>query len=153
MKLAERDLVLDVQAEGDQWLRLGPELASAPSPLRIVIDHAGRPPVGDGPRSEAFQALLRLADREGVAVKLSGPMRYSRRPPPYDDVDPFVAAVVRAFGARRLVWGSDWPFLRVDRRVDYAPMLACLGRAIPSAADRRTILSATTARLFGFASG
>jgi predicted TIM-barrel fold metal-dependent hydrolase len=147
-KLAERDLVLDVQAEGEQWMRLAPMLRSAP--VRVVVDHAGRPRPQDGVNAPGFRALLALADTGRVAVKLSGAMRYSQRPPPYADVDRFVSRLVQAFGAKRLVFGSDWPFLRVDRRVDYLPMLALLARAVPSAAERRTILASTAARWFGF---
>ena len=147
-KLAERDLVLDIQAEGEQWTRIAAIVRSFP--VRVVVDHAGRPRPQDGVNAAGFRALLALADTGRVAIKLSGAMRYSLRPPPYGDVDPFVARLVRAFGAERLVFGSDWPFLRVDRRVDYLPQLALLARAVPSAADRRTILAKTPARWFGF---
>jgi predicted TIM-barrel fold metal-dependent hydrolase len=148
-RLADRDLVLDLQGEGDQWQRIAPAVTSVP--VRIVVDHAGRPRPEDGVDAPGFRALLGMARSGRVAVKLSGPMRYSRREPPYGDVDPFVAAIVREFTPRNLVWGSDWPFLRVDRRFDYAPMLALLGRAVASASDRRAILSTTPARWFGFA--
>ena len=147
-KLADRDLVLDLQAEGEQWTRIAPIVRSIP--VRVVIDHAGRPRPQDGVNAPGFKALLALADTGRVAVKLSGAMRYSQRPPPYTDVDRFVSRIVRAFGAKRLVFGSDWPFLRVDRRVDYLPKLALLARAVPSAADRRAILVSTPARWFGF---
>lgn len=147
-RLAERDLVCDIQAEGEQWSAIAPALAQVP--VRIVIDHAGRPRPELGLHAEGFKALLGLADNGRTVVKLSGPTRYSLCEPPYGDVDRFVTAIVRAFTPQRLVWGSDWPFLRERRRIDYAPMLAQLARGVPDARDRRTILAVTPQRWFGF---
>ena len=116
-RLADRDLVLDVQCEGDQFVPIAKALVDVP--VRVVVDHLGRPRPERGVGAAGFRALLGMADSGRVAVKLSGPMRCSREPPPYRDVDPFVAALLREFSAKRLVWGSDWPFLRSDRRLDY----------------------------------
>jgi predicted TIM-barrel fold metal-dependent hydrolase len=75
-------------------------------------------------------------------------MRYAQRPPPYRDVARFVHAIVREFTPQRLVWGSDWPFLRTDRRCDYGPLLAVLARAVPDPSGRRAVLASTPARWF-----
>ena len=52
-------------------------------------------------------------------------------------------------GPGRLVWGSDCPFLRIDRRVDYGPMLAQLAAWVLDTRQRRRILVDTPADLFG----
>ncbi len=150
-RLADRDLLLEVQAEADQWVPIAKALATAP--VRIVVDHMGRPRPEDGVNAPGFRALLRIVASERAIVKLSGPMRCSRTPAPYDDLRPFVSALVRECTPKRLVWGSDWPFLRCDRRIDYGPLLALLGRWLPSAHDRRVVLAATPARWFGFDAG
>lgn len=147
-RLADRDLVLDVQSEGDQFVPIAKALADAP--VRVVVDHLGRPRPEQGVGTAGFRALLGMAGSGRVAVKLSGPMRCSRKTAPYRDLDPFHSALLREFSASRLVWGSDWPFLRSDRRFDYGPMLAWLARAIPRASDRRAILATTPALWFGF---
>ena len=147
-RLADRGLVCVMQGERAQWVDIAPIVAG--TPVRVVVDHCGRPDVAAGVGSPAFAALLRLAETGRVAVKLSGPMRFSLRPPPFEDTDPFYAAVVRTFGPDALMWGSDWPFLRSDRRFDYGPSLAHLARVVPDAAARDRILSATPARWFGF---
>jgi predicted TIM-barrel fold metal-dependent hydrolase len=77
-------------------------------------------------------------------------MRFSRHAPPHADADRFVARLLAHGGPERLVWGSDWPFLRSPRRVDYGPLLAQLVRWVPDAAQRRRILADTPAALFGF---
>ena len=146
-RLADRDLVLDVQAQAGQWSVVAPALAQ--TRVRVVVDHAGRPQPDDGVSAPAFRALLGLARTGRVAVKLSGPMRYSRRAPPYTDASPFVAAILREFTPERLVWGSDWPFLRPERRLDYGPMLAWFLESVPAPAAR-TILATTPRRWFGF---
>jgi predicted TIM-barrel fold metal-dependent hydrolase len=148
-RLADRDLLLDVQSEGDQFVPIAKAIADVP--VRVVVDHMGRPRPEQGVRAAGFRALLGMADSGRVAVKLSGPMRCSLKSAPYRDLDPFRAALLREFSAKRLVWGSDWPFLRTDRRFDYGPMLAWLAHALPRASDRRAILSTTPARWFGFA--
>lgn len=149
-KLADRDLVLDVQGEADQWTHIAPVVASVP--VRVVIDHAGRPDPKRGVNARGFRALLGLSAKGRVAVKLSGPMRYSRAPRPWRDIDSFIEAIVREFTPARLVWGSDWPFLRTERRFDYGPMLATLTRAIAMPRERRTVLATTAAHWFGFGS-
>lgn len=147
-RLADRGMVCAMQGEGAQWIGIAPLVANAPG--RIVIDHCGRPDVHAGVDAPAFAAVLRLADTRRVAVKLSGAMRFSAVDPPYADTDPYYDAVIRAFGPTRLVWGSDWPFLRSARRLDYGPALAHLAHLLPRAADRRQALVATPERWFGF---
>ena len=77
-------------------------------------------------------------------------MRFSARPWPHPDVDRYARKLVAVAGPGRLVWGSDWPFLRIDRRVDYGPHLAQLARWVPDARARRRVLVDTPAQLFGF---
>lgn len=150
-RLADRDLLLDLQGEAEQWSAIAPALAS--SPVRVVVDHLGRPCPESGVDAPGFIALLGLAGSGRVAVKLSGAMRCSRVPAPYQDLDPFVDVLLQAFTPQRLVWGTDWPFLRSERRFDYGPQLTLLHRFVPNPQDRRAILSDTPARWFGYESG
>lgn len=136
-----------VQCEKDQLAEAAPFLLDARVPL--VVDHCGRPDVARGTSQPGFQALLRLG-REGHALKLSGPFRFSRRPAPHDDVEPFIAAAIEAFTPRRCVFGSDWPFVRLPERPEYGATLARLRRWIPDDDERGDVLCATPARLFGF---
>lgn len=145
-RLADRDMTCAIQAEAAQWTTIAPLLARVP--VSVVADHMGRPDPAEGVNAPGFRALLSLAGLGRVAVKVSGPMRFSKRPPPYEDVDPFVTALAHAFTTSALVWGSDWPFLRTDRRFDYAPMLALLARWFPDAGDREAILAETPERWF-----
>lgn len=120
----------------------------------VVIDHMGLPDPETGPEAgvagPGFAMLLALADRPHVAVKLSGPFRFSARSYPYSDADTYAAAILAAFGPERCVWGSDWPFVRMGHRVDYGPSRAALDRWLPDPAAQRRVLWETPRRLFGF---
>jgi len=61
-----------------------------------------------------------------------------------------VEALIDAFTLDNCVWGSDWPFVRIPRRLDYGPALALLERWLPNQDDRRRVLWHTPARWFGF---
>ena len=146
--LADLDMIADVQVTGNQLPALAPRLAR--SGVRVLIDHCGRPDPADGLDAPGFRELLRLGRDGRAVVKLSGLVKFSRRPPPHEDTWPFVRALVDAFEPGRCVWGSDWPFLRAPVRIDYGPLLTQLEELVPDAAARRQILWDTPCREFGF---
>jgi predicted TIM-barrel fold metal-dependent hydrolase len=146
--LAELDMIADVQVTGDQLLGLTPQLTR--SGVRVLVDHCGRPDPADGLDAPGFEELLRLGRDGRAVVKLSGLVKFSRRPPPHEDTWPFVRALVEAFGPDRCVWGSDWPFLRAPVRMDYGPLLGQLEELVPDHASRRQILWDTPRREFAF---
>jgi len=117
---------------------------------RLVIDHCGRPDVGLGIDQPGFAELLALG-REGRAyIKLSSFFRMSATGWPYDDCTPFVTALIEAFTIERCLWGSDWPFVRSVRRIDYGPQLAYLSKVLANEGDLHAVLWTNPARLFGF---
>src|SRR5947199_3694842 len=90
----ERRWQVHVQCEGDQLHEGIAVLRDAR--VSIVVDHCGRPDPAKGIIQPGFQALLELG-REGHFVKLSGPFRFSREPPPYADAEPFVTEIIDTF--------------------------------------------------------
>jgi len=147
-RIKEMGWFLQVHCEKDELVEAAPILRRAG--VRVMVDHFGRPDVARGLGHPGFQTLLELGRTGNTIVKLSGPFRSSVDGYPYRDVDPFVAAVIQAFTLDRCVWGSDWPFVRMNERMDYAPSLVCLQRWLPDPADRQTVLWDTPVRLFGF---
>ncbi|MBR0851548.1 amidohydrolase family protein [Bradyrhizobium diazoefficiens] len=147
-KLVSLGLFLQVQVEQDQLLDLLPLIET--SPVRLVIDHCGRPSVAQGLKGRAFQALLAIGRERDAHVKLSGYYKFSELPHPYEDTWPFIAALVEAFTLDRCVWGSDYPFLRAAERLDYGPLLAVLTKLFPDPGDQHRLLWRTPARLLGF---
>jgi len=146
-RLKELGWFLQVHLEKDNLVDAAPILKK--SGMKLMFDHFGRPDVPKGVKQPGFQTLLEFG-REGAVVKLSGPFRSSVAGYPYTDVDPYIAEAVKAFTLDRCVWGSDWPFVRLDERMDYGPPSICLARWLPDEKDRRRVLWDNPARLFGF---
>ncbi|QAU48896.1 amidohydrolase family protein [Bradyrhizobium guangzhouense] len=147
-KLVSLGLFLQIQVENDQLIDLLPLIDK--SPVRLVFDHCGRPPVGQGIKGKAFQALLAIGRERDAHIKLSGHYKFSLQPHPYEDTWPFIAALVEAFTLDRCIWGSDYPFLRAAERLDYGPLLALLASLFPDKDDQRRLLWRTPAKLLGF---
>lgn len=117
--------------------------------LPLVLDHLGMLDVGRGLADPWFRHLLRELAAGRVWIKVS-PQRISRQWPDYDDVRPFLAAMVEA-NPRQLIWASDWPFLRMGEQTPkVATLLGWLTEVAPDAAVRQAILRDNAARLYGF---
>ena len=78
--------------------------------LTVVIDHLGLPqwpsPL-DSPPFQALPDLLELAELPNVAIKFAGAHSMSQQSYPFDDLWPHLRPIVDAYGARRLMWGTD----------------------------------------------
>lgn len=147
-KLADNDMFLQLQIEHDQLQMFVPWIEAMP--IKVLIDHCGRPTARAGLEQAGFRALLRLAATGRVSVKLSGYMKFSDLPYPFEDTWPYARALVDAFGLDHCMWASDWPFLRAPRRQDYGPLVELAAMLFPDARDRRVLFRATAQRLFGF---
>jgi len=85
----------------------------------LVLDHLGfyrQPAIGgqlDGAASNddaSWRGLISLAVFPQVYVKVSALFRASGEKPPFLDLQPRVAELLKVYGASRLMWGSDFPF-------------------------------------------
>jgi predicted TIM-barrel fold metal-dependent hydrolase len=86
------------------------QIAEAHPDLRLIIDHLGvaYDPTSSHPYSfENLSMLLHLANYPNIAVKASGLPRYATDSYPFSSTHQVVRDVVRAFGCRRVMWGSD----------------------------------------------
>jgi predicted TIM-barrel fold metal-dependent hydrolase len=147
-KMKELGWFLQIHCQNDDLALAKPLLLKAG--IRIMVDHFGRPNPRLGIEQRGFQTLLEFGKWHNAVVKLSGPFRSSVLGHPYNDVDEFVHAAIQAFGLDRCVWGSDWPYMRMEERIDYGPPLVCLDRWLPDPKDQEKILCQSPARLFGF---
>lgn len=148
-RVKEMGWFLQIHCEKDELVEAAPIIRKAG--VRLMVDHFGRPDLARGIGQPGFAVLLEFGRSGNAVIKLSGPFRVSGEGPPYRDVDPFIAAAIDAFTLDNVVWGSDWPFVRVEERVDYGPQLACVERWLPDPKDRRRLMWENPARLFGFA--
>jgi len=81
--------------------------------LSIVIDHAAKPPIAAG-QVEPWQTdLAALAALPNVSCKLSGLLTEAGTRADADGLAPYVSTLLEHFGPERLIWGSDWPVLKL----------------------------------------
>ncbi|MBN1342054.1 MAG: amidohydrolase family protein [Phycisphaerae bacterium] len=112
--LVEHHWLVSVNSRGKDWGGWLPILDKH-GKLRIVMSHLGLPgatskPLTDAAARKALADVLGLAKYAGPRVKLSG--FYATTDPhwdyPHENAWPYVEALVKDFGVKRLVWGSDF---------------------------------------------
>jgi len=114
-------------------------------PACLVIDHFGRPDAKLGLACPGVQALLRIAEKQRVYVKLSAPYRLGA-----GDAGAYARFYLARLGAKRLMWGSDWPWTQHEGRYSYAQTLGWLNEWIDDEHARNVVLWDTPADLFRF---
>lgn len=118
------------------------QLAARCPNVRFILDHCAKPPVASGDRDAWDAGLRTLAKHDNVWCKISGLVteaRWSDWTPA--ELTPYMDVALEAFGADRLMFGSDWPvcLLAADYR-----------RVVDSVAHWADGLSSTErARIFG----
>ena len=140
----------------------------------LIVDHLGffRQPATGGQLGTAatndeatWAGLLSLAKYPQVHVKVSAPFRTSAEAPPFLDLQPRIAQLLTVYGASRLMWGSDFPFVlpggfplpegvsSTAAAMSYAEAVQVLSqwsmRELDDAA-LDALMGGTAARLFGF---
>ena len=127
-------------ASAAQCAELLPGLLKLDVPL--VLDHAGMPQGADDPARDAILGPMREG-RLWVKATLC-------RLPQWQGMRPWQEALVTA-NADRVLWGSDWPYVRMDPAPDAGAMLDAFLDWLGDAALARRILVANPATLFAFA--
>jgi L-fuconolactonase len=81
--------------------------------MRAVVDHCMKPAI----RQNAFEPwaknIARIARETGACCKLSGIVTEAGRDWSFETVAPYARHVISAFGAERVMWGSDWPVVEI----------------------------------------
>ncbi len=106
--------------------------------LPIVFDHLGFFDASRGVNDAVFQSFLRMLPKGNFWVKLT-PVRVSTNWPDYDDARPFHQAIVAAI-PDRVVFGSDWPYISLDKNPpDVGHMVDLFDKWTPDAALRQKV--------------
>jgi predicted TIM-barrel fold metal-dependent hydrolase len=116
--------------------------------VRVLLDHCARPDLGGGTPYAAAQALFDMAAFPGVYLKLTNRTLEAAGLGQSMPAD-FLAAILSAFGADRIAWGSNFP-----AAAGTLPTLADQARAVlgtlPTAAQD-AISQGTAKALYPFA--
>jgi len=149
--LQERGLVYEVVAVHPLHLVHVPALAKACPDLSIVIDHLAKPPIASGDYGAWKDDLRAAADHPNVRAKVSG-LNTAADWEVWTGADlvESIRFAVEVFGARRLMFGSDWPvaILAGDFAKVWAETNVALGSLGLRATDRAAILGDNAATLY-----
>jgi L-fuconolactonase len=106
--MEEVSLTLDALVTPRHLPHLTRLIADRPE-LPVVIDHGAKPDIAGG-RLDAWAAAMREIGRNSAAFcKLSGLVTQAAHSWREADLRPYTDVLLEAFGANRLMWGSDWP--------------------------------------------
>lgn len=111
--VANAGLVFDLVVTADQ-LAASIDVVGAHPKLSFVLDHLGKPPLRSGAIDEWSLRIEEMAAMPNVAAKVSGLTLESDwahwRP---TDLEGAIELALDSFGPDRLMFGSDWPLVRL----------------------------------------
>lgn len=114
--------------------------------VSFVIDHAAKPRIAGGTWDSAWeQGLAPFSDETNVACKLSGLVTeadWKSWTP--EQLEPYVTRVVGWFGAKRCMFGSDWPVCLLA--ANYPQVMDALRQIV---GNDHEIFGGTAARIYG----
>jgi L-fuconolactonase len=125
------------------------EFAALYPALDIVIDHAAKPDIAAGGLGDWARDIRKLAAETRLVCKLSGLVTEAAPGWSAQTLRPYVDVLLEAFGADRLMWGSDWPVLNLNG--DYAAWMAAAEQLLEGLSDteREAIFGGTASVFYG----
>ncbi|HEV2784543.1 MAG TPA: amidohydrolase family protein [Actinophytocola sp.] len=117
--------------------------------VRFVLDHAGKPGIATGEGEPWASWITDLAALPNVVCKLSGLVTEATWDAwTADDIRPYAEHVLSAFGADRVMFGSDWPVCELAG--SYAEVLKLTHDLLDgaSASERAAVLAGTARRTY-----
>jgi 2-pyrone-4,6-dicarboxylate lactonase len=117
--------------------------------LPVVFEHMGMLDVNLGIEDQGFQTMLSLVKEGRLWVKLSV-CRCSSLAPEYSDLQPFTEALIEA-NPDQLLWGSDWPFIRMEgKEPDVSHLISVAKQWVSDPVIENKIFADNPARLYKF---
>jgi L-fuconolactonase len=111
--LADAEIALDLLVR-PQHLPGSERLGRLFPSLRMVVDHCAKPRIADDGLAPWRDAMAPIADLPNMTCKLSGLITEATPGAPMDVLAPYVETAFDLFGPERLIWGSDWPVLKLN---------------------------------------
>jgi predicted TIM-barrel fold metal-dependent hydrolase len=143
----ELALVLTLLVTPEQVIAAEPMIAGHPH-VSVVIDHLARPDQESPPGGPHYRRLLGMARHDNLYLKMSALAAISLQPYPHADAQDWAHQALEAFGAHRLMWGSDFAMSKdlISMRGELDIAIGVLAETAP--ADRELVLGGTAARLW-----
>lgn len=114
--------------------------------LRVVIDHGAKPDIAGGAQEAWATDMAMLARETRAFCKLSGLATEAAPDWTLQDLAPYAAHLLNCFSPNRLIWGSDWPVLRLAG--DYLGWKAIAEAMVEGEAARAAVMGGTAARAY-----
>jgi L-fuconolactonase len=147
--LARRGLTYDLLIYARQ-LPAATVLATRLPEQRFVLDHLAKPRIREGVIEPWAAQLRQLARRPNVCCKLSGLVTeadWSRWRA--GDLQAYLDTALEAFGANRVMFGSDWPVCLVAARYDRVVRVIEDFAAALTADERAALFGGNAAEFYG----
>ena len=97
-------------------LKIAQELAKACDNTSMILNHCGVPSIANNELDPWREDIEDLSKLSNVTCKLSGLMAYcAPGTSSYETIEPYVDHVLKCFGPKRMVWGSDWPVVNLGK--------------------------------------
>ena len=116
----------------------------------ISLDDRGRPHIDTPVGAVSRYSTLHLHQYENVCIHLSGQYAFSKQDWPYEDTAEWHGRLLRYFGANRLMWATDFPWILEDP--GYDKMVGIIDKLLPdlSQEERDAIMGGTAKRFLHF---
>jgi predicted TIM-barrel fold metal-dependent hydrolase len=143
--MADRNMVLSIDlAAGDLQVPEMKNVLKTFPKLKVAIGHFGM--VGQG----NWLAQIRLAEYENVYVDCGGIVwLYRQEGPPFKNAQMRIRRAVQRIGARKIMWGSDYPRTMVDFTYRQSLDFAVSGCDFLTESERADFLGKNAAQLYG----
>jgi L-fuconolactonase len=90
-------------------------LAKRHPKLKIVIDHCAKPNLYNTPSNFWKERITNVAACNNVYIKLSGLLTEAPQGKVnVEIIQPYFEHLIQAFGIDRIMWGSDWPVVKLN---------------------------------------
>ncbi|MFB6248747.1 MAG: amidohydrolase [Salinibacter sp.] len=146
--LADYDFSFDLTVRAPQ-LPAAIDLVDACPDVQFVLDHLGKPRIREGAFDRWARRLAALAERPNVVCKLSGVLTEAD-PEAWtiEEVRPYIEEALAQFGADRVLFGGDWPVLRLA--AEYPTWVDLLESVLEgaSAAETTALFRSTAERVY-----
>jgi L-fuconolactonase len=150
--VADAGLVFDMLVRADQ-LEAVVRAVRAVENLSVVLDHGGKPVIAGGPGEPWSSHVAELAATSRVDCKLSGLVTEAGPGWTRDAIRPFVDRLLEAFGADRLIFGSDWPVCLAMASFEEVLGLATSSVAHLTLNEQLAVSGTNAQRVYGLAPG
>lgn len=132
-RLRDQDMHIHLNIEGPRMPPVAAELMK--TGVKLVIDHYGWHDFEPRLKAESYVQMLRLMDAGNVWVKLASGFRR----PDWDLPAEYTQDLLRRYGAERLLWGSDSPFVGHEDTASYDMVVEMLHHAVPDQQTRQAL--------------